>query len=46
VEEEEGEMFPKAKKAIGAAELRRLGETMKSRKETLMSSVKTGKKVA
>jgi hemerythrin superfamily protein len=46
VEEEEGEMFPKAKKAIGAAELRRLGEAMKSRKETLMSSAKTGKKVA
>ena len=46
VEEEEGEMLPKAKKAIGATELRRLGETMKSLKETMMSSAKTGKKVA
>jgi hypothetical protein len=39
-------MKKKANKAIGAAELRRLGERMKSRKETMMSSLKTGKKVA
>jgi len=45
VEEEEGQMFPKAKKAIGADGLRRLGETMKSRKEAMSSSA-TRKKVA
>ncbi len=33
VEEEEGEMLPKAKKAIGAAGLRELGERMAARKE-------------
>ena len=35
-EEEEKEMFPKARKAMGAAELRNLGMRMQERKEELM----------
>jgi hemerythrin-like domain-containing protein len=34
-EEEEKEMFPKARRALGAAELRELGSRMASRKRTL-----------
>jgi iron-sulfur cluster repair protein YtfE (RIC family) len=35
-EEEEKEMFPKARKAIGAARLRELGEELQDRKQQLM----------
>jgi len=35
-EEEESEMFPKARKAMGAAELRELGLRLQKRKEELM----------
>ena len=35
-EEEESEMFPKARKAMGAAELRELGLRLQKRKEQLM----------
>jgi hypothetical protein len=34
-EEEETEMFPKARKAMGAARLRELGEELKRRKQEL-----------
>ena len=34
-EEEESQMFPKARKAMGAAELRELGMRLKERKEEL-----------
>ena len=36
VEEEEGEMFPKARRAIGAEGLRELGEDMANRKTALL----------
>jgi hemerythrin-like domain-containing protein len=35
-EEEETEMFPKARKAMGTAELRELGQQMQARKQQLM----------
>jgi iron-sulfur cluster repair protein YtfE (RIC family) len=38
-EEEETEMFPKARKAMGAARLRELGEELKQRKEELMGGM-------
>ncbi len=36
-EEEESEMFPKARRAMGAARLRELGEELQQRKQELMS---------
>jgi hemerythrin-like domain-containing protein len=40
-EEEETEMFPKARKALGAAELRELGQRLKERKQELMGGKRT-----
>lgn len=41
VEEEEGEMFPKARRAMGAARLRELGEEMGERKRDLQQRERT-----
>jgi hemerythrin-like domain-containing protein len=41
IEEEEGEMFPIARKKIGAARLRELGTEMQARKKQLQSNVLT-----
>ena len=40
-EEEETRMFPKARKALGAAQLRELGQRLKQRKQELMGGVRT-----
>jgi hemerythrin-like domain-containing protein len=40
-EEEETEMFPKARKAMGAEHLRRLGEQMQERRQSLQSTMLT-----
>ncbi len=40
-EEEETRMFPKARKALGAAELRELGQQLKQRKQELMGRART-----
>jgi hemerythrin-like domain-containing protein len=41
-EEEESQMFPKARKAMGAARLRELGEELRDRKEELMGGTSGG----
>jgi hemerythrin-like domain-containing protein len=41
-EEEESQMFPKARKAMGAARLRELGEELRERKEELMGGTSGG----
>ena len=41
VEEEENEMFPKARRAMGAGMLRELGDEMTERKRTLQGMAKT-----
>jgi hemerythrin superfamily protein len=41
VEEEEGQMFMKARRVMSAAQLRELGEQMQSRKEALQSGLLT-----
>jgi hemerythrin-like domain-containing protein len=46
VEEEETEMFPKARKAMGAAGLRDLGQRMKERKEEMTGGRMGGRKAA
>jgi hemerythrin superfamily protein len=38
-EEEEKQMFPKARKLMGAAELRELGEQLQERKQELMGDM-------
>jgi hemerythrin superfamily protein len=45
-EEEEKQMFPKARKAMGAAELRNLGQRLEERKQQLMESSGGGRRAA
>jgi hemerythrin-like domain-containing protein len=46
IEEEEGQMFPKARKLLDTRELKDLGQQLEQRKQELMGSTNRGRRVA